>query len=29
MALICPATSEEDIDLHTRVFEESVAPLLD
>jgi glutamate-1-semialdehyde 2,1-aminomutase len=27
MALICPQTSEEDIDLHTRVFEESVAPL--
>jgi glutamate-1-semialdehyde 2,1-aminomutase len=28
MALICPQTTEEDIDLHTRVFEESVAPLL-
>jgi glutamate-1-semialdehyde 2,1-aminomutase len=27
MALICPQTTEEDIDLHTRVFEESVAPL--
>ena len=28
MALICPQTTEEDIDLHSRVFEESVAPLL-
>jgi glutamate-1-semialdehyde 2,1-aminomutase len=28
MALVSPATSEEDIDLHTRIFEESVAPLL-
>ncbi|HEY2798359.1 MAG TPA: aspartate aminotransferase family protein [Thermoanaerobaculia bacterium] len=28
MALVCPQTTEEDIDLHTRVFEESVAPLL-
>jgi glutamate-1-semialdehyde 2,1-aminomutase len=28
MALVCPQTTEEDIDLHTRVFDESVAPLL-
>ncbi|HEY1252292.1 MAG TPA: aspartate aminotransferase family protein [Thermoanaerobaculia bacterium] len=28
MALLCPQTTEEDIDLHTRVFEESVAALL-
>ena len=28
MALICPATTEEDIDLHTRVFRESVEALV-
>ena len=28
MALICPDTTEEDIDLHTRVFRESVEVLL-
>jgi glutamate-1-semialdehyde 2,1-aminomutase len=27
MALICPATSEEDVDLHTRVFAEAAATL--
>lgn len=28
MALMCPATSEADVDRHTQVFEESVAALL-
>jgi glutamate-1-semialdehyde 2,1-aminomutase len=28
MALICPATTEDDIDLHTRVFCESVEALV-
>jgi glutamate-1-semialdehyde 2,1-aminomutase len=27
MALICPATTEADVDLHTRVFRESVEAL--
>jgi glutamate-1-semialdehyde 2,1-aminomutase len=27
MALMCPATSEEDVDLHTRVFDELAAAL--
>ena len=28
MALVAPDTTTEDVDLHTRVFEESVADLL-
>ena len=28
MALMCPATSEGDVDLHTRVFGEAVAELI-
>jgi glutamate-1-semialdehyde 2,1-aminomutase len=28
MALMCPATTEEDVDLHTRVFEEAAVDLL-
>jgi len=27
MALMCPATTEEDVDLHSRVFEEAAAEL--
>ncbi len=27
MALMCPATSEEDVDLHTHVFDELAAAL--
>ena len=27
MALMCPATTEADVDLHTRVFDEAVGPL--
>jgi hypothetical protein len=28
MALVCPATSAEDVDLHTRVFAEAVGELV-
>jgi len=28
MALMCPATTEADVDLHTAVFSESVAAVL-
>ena len=27
MALMCPATTEEDVDAHTRVFEKACAEL--